>query len=167
MKRRDFLVSSCTSAAGVAVSGSVLAQVKPCPPPTLSVQGGTSANTGCASTTSADADFALRASGSGVVWAHNFLTRAEVDAFRQANNYGNDPTDTHGSTVKFNPNDGIGSGGCLEIIVPTGGIGNGGWWRPMSAIRAGDNGKSVDDAGANGTLPRRAWNPSDPAANYN
>ena len=166
MKRRDFIVNSSAALAGTALTAKALAQVKPCPPPTLSASGGTSANTPCVSATGADADFNVRATGPGVVWAHNFLTRAEVDAFRVASNYGNDPTDTHGSTIKFQPGDGIGSGGCLEVLVPTGGIANGGWWRPMSAIRATDNGKTTDDAGANGTLQRRAWNSSDVTVNY-
>ena len=166
MKRRDFLVTSSAGLAGAALPILCFGQARPCPPPNISVSGGTSANTTC-SAVDADADFAARASGPGVVWAHNFLTRAEVDAFRVAGGYGNDPTDTHGSTVKFLESDGIGSGGCLEITVPTGGIANGGWWRPMSAIRAGDNGLSTADRGANGALPRRAWDPSSPQQNWN
>jgi hypothetical protein len=112
------------------------------------------------------ADWKTRASGPGVVWAHDFSNAAEVNAFRSVSSYGVDPDDTHGSTVKHLASAGPDGNGCLEISVPTGGSASGGWWRPMSAIRANDNGLPTDDLGANGTLPRREWNQDNPAQNW-
>ena len=92
MKRRDFLVTTAAMA-GAAVPVVGLGQSRPCPPPGVSAGGGTSASTACAGP-SAAADWAARIAGAGVVWHHNFDSKAEVDQFRWTGGYsgGNDPT---------------------------------------------------------------------------
>jgi hypothetical protein len=164
MKRRDFLVSSA-GMVGATVSTAATAQSRPCPPGSVRVTGGAAVNTSCGSP-NAELDWIARSTAAGVVWSHDFRSRSEVDQFRVAGGYGNDPTDEHGSTVKHITSDGITGGGCLEINVPTGGIANGGWWRPMSAIRAGDNGKATADLADGGSLPARAWNATRRSENY-
>lgn len=167
MKRRDFLKTSA-GFAGVVLPGLGLSQVKPCPPPTLSAGGGTSVSTPCAAPGNADADWVARSTGPGVVWAHDFRTDAEVNSFRWQGGVGNAPNiaSTDGNCRRIT-SDGITGGGCLEINIPTGGTCASGWWRPMSALAAGGNGKSSDDPAAGGTLPVRAWNPANSGQTYN
>lgn len=165
MKRRDFLLRSASGAAAlfpVLASG----QKKPCAPSPIIVSDGTSAITACVNVT-AEADWIARSTGAGVVWAHDFRSPAEVDQFRWQGAIGNVPILANSDgNCRHITTDGITGGGCLEINIPTGGVSRAGWWRPMSAIRAGDNGKSTDDAAVGGTLPRRAWNSANTNQNY-
>jgi hypothetical protein len=163
MKRRDFLTKSSTGLAGLA--GAAMLPVlgrsaTPCPPPTVSVNGGAAVATGCA-TGNAAQDWAARTTGPGVVWFHNFDTAAEVNNFRFVRGQGTDVS------AKFaNANhcswiaDGFAGGGCVQITMPTGGQSAADWWRPFSALNAGGNGKSVADPAANGTLTRRTYDPT-------
>jgi hypothetical protein len=136
MKRRDFLATAALAGAGVPAL--LRAASRPCPPPTLAVQGGQSVSTPCGNA-NANADWLARSTGPGVMWAHNFDSAAEVGRFR-FDNWGyndvnnNDPT----NTVTWQP-DGFAGGGCVQIAVPTGGTANGGWMRPFQAL-PGDRG---------------------------
>lgn len=70
MKRRDFLVSSAGLAAGtLPLIGKSAAT--PCPPGTVAVAGGTTAQTACSANVGA-ADWPTRSSGPGVVAAYDF-----------------------------------------------------------------------------------------------
>jgi hypothetical protein len=166
MKRRDFLITSA------GLTGSllpVLAYGRPCPPSTLSVEGGTTANTTCTSG-NMEADWRLRSGQDpgnpqpGVVWFHDFRSDAEVNAFRWSAGIGNDPNATGGEAPRLrrNTTDGLASGSCLEVLVGPGGSGQSSyWWRPFSPFVAPGNGKSANDPGAGGTIGARPWNSSD------
>jgi hypothetical protein len=164
MKRRDFLAGS----AGLIGTGIPLiskAQVLPCPPSSLSIDGGTSSNTLCGSAAAdAEADWLSRISGSGVVWFHDFRSEAEVDNFRWSSGIGsgNDPNGAHylAEHVRRITDDGITGGGCLEMLRPAGGGETSAWWRPFSPLAGSGNGKGVDDPAANGTLTVRPYSPS-------
>jgi len=133
----------------------------------LSASGGSTVNTPCAAAGSADADWNLRSTGPGVVWAHDFRSDSEVNAFRWQGSTGNAPSiaNTDGNCRRIT-SDGITGTGCLEINIPTGGTCASGWWRPMSPFRKGDNGKTTDDPGANGTITPRAWNSANTTQTY-
>jgi hypothetical protein len=163
MKRREFLVSS---AAGLVVPALARAQTTPCPPPTLSVDGGATVNTTCSSSTSVEADWIARSTGPGVVWFHDFRSAAEVNAFRWSGGYsgGNDPLakDDTGPRVRHITTDGVTPGGCLEIFRPGGSGAEGTHWiRPFAPLTAPGNGKTANDPAANGTVTVRSWNPTD------
>ena len=105
---------------------------------------------------SAEADWTARSTGAGVVWAHDFRFQAEIDNFRWPNN----PAST-ADAVRWCQTDGAASGKCLEILVPTGGQADDGWWRPFSALQSGTNGngQTAADAADGGTITRRTdWN---------
>jgi hypothetical protein len=106
-------------------------------------------------------DWIARSTGPGVVWAHNFDTAAEVDAFRWQGGIGNVPVlaNSDGNT-RWVSNDGFAGGGCLEINIPGGGLSAAGWIRPFSPLLAGGNGKAANDPGDGGSITRRAWNPN-------
>lgn len=165
MKRRDFLVTTASFAGAAALPGVGFGQTKPCPPPTLSANGGTSVTTGCAST-AGTADWITRSTAAGVVWSHNFDTVNEVNAFRVVANVGNDPTNSSNSTCVWDGADGFAGGGSLNIYLPTGAFSKGYWNRPMSALKAGSNGKTADDPAAAGSLTKRTYNPSNTAADW-
>lgn len=110
------------------------------------------------------ASWADRSSASGVVWAHNFDTATEVDQFRWQGGIGNVTNIASSDGNCRWVDDGFDGGGCCEINIPTGGTCASGWWRPLSALFAGDNGKATDDPAANGTLIRRSF---EPAGNVN
>ncbi len=61
----------------------------------------------------ADGDWAIRAGGAGVVWAHDFRTQSEVDAFRV-------PTGSNPDAVSWVSTDGIGSSKTLQVMIPQG-----------------------------------------------
>jgi hypothetical protein len=126
------------------------------------VSGGSTATTACSNGTE-QADWLARSTGSGVVFAHNFDSPNEVAQFRYSGGYGVDPSGTHGATIAHTT-DGFAGGGSVTITTPSGGHANGGWWRPMARFRAGDNGKTVDDAGAGGTVKLRSWNSGNPGS---
>lgn len=163
MKRRHFLVGSA-GLAGWMIPPLALAQIRPCPPPVLGIQGGQSSSTQCNSD-DAEADWLARVRGSGVVWFHDFRSDAEVNAFRWTGGYGggNDPLakGSGGSHVRRNASDGVTGGGCLEIWHPNGTGGNSHWWRPFSPLTAPGNGKEKDDPGASGSLVAQPYNPTD------
>lgn len=158
MKRRDF-IAGATSSAALFMMNSARAAT-PCPP----VLGGGPAQPCPAG--DLDADWAARTGGPGVVWFHDFRTDAEVDNFRWAGGYGNDPADTYrpGRCIR-NTNDGITGGGCLELIHPVGSSGAPGWWRPFAPLSGAGNGRGQDDPAANGTLQIDSWNPSNRGEN--
>lgn len=91
MKRRQFLISA-------GVTGALLpliarAQSKPCPPAALSVEGGSETRATCA-TGDAEADWLARATGPGVLWAHDFRTESEFNNYLKAS-----PAPYEGSTI--------------------------------------------------------------------
>lgn len=157
MKRRDFLIASA-SLAGAAVPTVVAAQTKPCPPPSVSADGGGSASTQCAAAGDAEADWVRRRTGPGVVWAHDFRSDAEVNRFRWHGGIGNDPDNTGDGNCRRITTDGITGGGCLELDVPTGGRCRGVWLRPFSPLTGATNGLGTDDPAAGGSLARLDWN---------
>ena len=126
MKRRDFLITSAGVTAGTVLSPLALGQTKPCPPSTLSVEGGTSATTGCTPPGDLEADWQLRSGQDssnpqpGVVWFHDFRSDAEVNAFRWSAGVGggNDPNaqGNLASNLRRITTDGMASGACLEIL---------------------------------------------------
>lgn len=157
MKRRDFLVTTATMA-GAAIPVVGLGQSKPCPPPGVSAGGGTTASTTCANPSVA-ADWAARIAGAGVVWYHNFDSKAEVDQFRWTGGYngGNDPNavGSGGNYVTHQPSGGADGGGFMRLIYPLGsaaGRGNSYWHRPFNALTGAGNGRGQDDPGAGGTI---------------
>lgn len=162
MKRRDFLIQSA-GAAGAMMPVFGRAQNAPCPPSTLSVEGGTSATTACGSSL-AEADWIARSRAPGVVWFHDFRLDAEVNNFRWSSGIGsgNDPNGVHSTAryVRRITSDGITGGGCLEMLRPAGGAETSAWWRPFSPLVGSGNGKGVDDPAANGTLTVRSYNPT-------
>src|SRR5512141_945878 len=85
MKRRQFLASSATLA-GALVPVLGRAQSTPCPPPSVSVGGGSSATAACGNTVGS-ADWVTRSTGPGVIWAHDFSDPREVDQFRYCSKY--------------------------------------------------------------------------------
>jgi len=164
MRRREFLAASA-GLAGAFVPA--LGGAKPCSPPLYGpTSGGNNVLTSCGG--NAETDWLARSTAAGVVWAHDFRTAAEVDAFRWQGGIGNVPTlaQSDGNT-RWITSDGITGNGCMEINIPTGGIARAGWWRPMSPLRSGGNGLTRDDAGANGTITPRAWNQNDVSQNGN
>jgi hypothetical protein len=101
-----------------------------------------------------------------VVWAHDFRTAAEVNAFRWSNGYssGNDPLGKgdSGPDCRRITSDGVTGGGCLELYRGVPDPDNevrSYWWRPLSPFQAPGNGKSASDSG-NGIAPR-PWNATD------
>jgi hypothetical protein len=153
MKRREFLIRA-------GLTSVVAPTLTRCSSPLVS-SGQSATISPTAAGGDAKSDWMARSTGPGVVWAHDFSTDAEVNQFRYVGGRGNDPTATDPRTalVRRNPSDGIPSSGgaCLELYRPAGSTDPGAWWRPFSAIRANDNGKSTDDPGANGTVTPRAW----------
>lgn len=164
MKRREFLATSA-GVAGTFLPFIGRAQSKPCPPPELSVSGGTSAAASCLAG-DAEADWIARTTGTGVVWYHDFRSVHEVNNFRWTSGYGTDPNSVGENPTKCRhiSSDGI-TGGCLEIVHPPGADpASGYWWRPFSPIVAGSttgNGRATSDPGAGGSLTAQAWNPQD------
>jgi hypothetical protein len=171
MKRRDFLITS----AGV-TAGSVLSPLafgaKPCPPSTLSVEGGTAVSTTCAAAGDAEADWLLRTGQNsaspqpGVVWFHDFRSDAEVNAFRWTPGYsgGNDPRAVGSSTAALArrvAGGGIGGGDCLELLRRAGTSEGSQWWRPFSPMVGTGNGRGANDPAANGSLTPQAYAATD------
>jgi hypothetical protein len=163
MKRRDFLAKS---AAGIILPLAGRALAAPCPPPSFSIQGGTSATTLCGSSASdAEADWLLRSTGPGVVWFHDFRSAAEVNAFRWSlgRGSGNDPSNLQRpNTCIWQQGDGIASPGCLELFHAAGSAHSEGthWYRPYAPLTAPGNGKTANDPAANGTVPVRSYSPT-------
>jgi len=103
-----------------------------------------------------------------VVWFHDFVTNSEVDQFRWTGGYGNDPSSIapNSANCRRNASDHpTGTGGCLEINIPTGGQAGSNWWRPLSALAAGTsgNGRGVPDPADANSLPIRTYNASSPS----
>ena len=78
MKRREFLQQA--GMAGILFPALARAQSKPCPPSTLQVSGGTTVQTSC--NPASAADWQSRATGPGVLWAHDFSEPDEVAKWR-------------------------------------------------------------------------------------
>jgi hypothetical protein len=155
MKRRDFLTGSA-GLAGALLPMVGRTQSKPCPPPSLGVSGGTSATTGCA-VGGAAADWIARSTGAGVVWHHNFDSKAEVDAFRWTGGYsgGNDPLavgNANAQYVQWVASGGADGGGYMQLTRNSAAMDNNYWWRPFSPLTGASNGRGVDDPAASGTL---------------
>lgn len=134
-------------------------------PATSLIQGTTTAPGGQPSTAAED-DWIARSTGSGVIFAHDFRSAAEVDLFRWTGGYagGNDPLakGVNASRCFWQSADGIpGTGGkCLEQFRPAGSDeASGAWWRIFSPVA--NNGRSVPDPAANGTIPLETWAPTD------
>lgn len=162
MKRRDFLAQSMSMACAMLPG---LALAKPCPPKLLDEQGNPIDSILCG-TGDAEADWQARTNGAGVVWFHDFRTDAEVDNFRWAGGFGNDPDDVArpGQCIR-NTSDGITGGGCLELIYPVGSKSAPGWWRPFTPMSGESNGRGQDDPAAGGSLALVPWDPSNTSEN--
>lgn len=158
MRRREFLIKAGI-AAGLAPE-CARASVE-CPSSSAESQANNASDDECADT-EAQKDWIARSSGPDVVWAHDFGSAAEVSQFRWASGYGNDPGAVRPGSdwVSWGAMDGIPGtrGKCLQILRPAGTNDPGQWIRPFSAIRAGDNGRSVDDAGASGRIAALPFN---------
>jgi hypothetical protein len=109
-------------------------------------------------------DWLARANGQGVSWYQDFETQQEVDQFRWSAGVQNDPGDLssdRAETVRWRDDDGITPGhGCLEIYRPAGSQDPSNWWRQLSALVAGSNGRASDDPAVGGTLTRRTFTPT-------
>ena len=166
MKRRDFL-SASAGLASLTLPGLLRAQSLPCPPVTIGVDGGQPVSTDCTPAT-AELDWQARINGPGVVWYHDFRSATEVNAFRWCNGYvgGNDPqaiannSQAIGANVRWINTDGP-TGACMEILHPVGSKDGMHWWRPFSPLRAGGNGRTLDDPGAVASIARGTWAPTD------
>jgi hypothetical protein len=118
MKRRTFLASS----AGLGLAGVLYpilgrSQGTPCPPSPLSVSGGTSVASAC-NAGDAEADWLVRSTGPGVVWAHDFRDPDEVRAWRYTPNdgLGNVRAD-NGLDVQRHAVSGIGNSGMMVHTI--------------------------------------------------
>ncbi len=137
----------------------------PCAPSPLAVAGGSATSTVCNMAT-AEADWLARSTGTGIVWAHDFRSDAEVNNFRWTGGFGsgNDPNGVGHATAgdcRRITTDGIGSSGCLEIVRRAGtGECQASWWRPFVPVTAPGNGKTTNDPGANGTIAPLSYNPT-------
>lgn len=170
MKRREFLISSATLT-GTMLPGVSMGQVRPCPPPGISVDAGSIAPTAC-SPVDAEADWLLRTGQNpanpqpGVVWFHDFRSDAEVNNFRWTPSYsgGNDPRGVgspRATLTRRITTDGVTGGGCLEILRPAGTAEGSHWWRPFSPLTGSGNGRGSDDPGAAGILTRQQYQATD------
>jgi hypothetical protein len=175
MKRRDFLMTTSAGLAGTTLPRWGFGAVKPCPPPTVSVDGGAPVSTPCGGSVTQASDWLARSTGPGVVWAHNFEYASEVSQFRNSNNYGIDPSGQNATNVTWVSTDGFAGGGCVQVNVPSGSTTGDAWWRPFSALKAGQpgssggvgNGLPYNDPAANGTLSVNSYDSSAPSVNYN
>ena len=162
MKRRDFLATTVSSAGLLVPEWARSAPA--CAPPVLTPSGGgTAATTPCGSST-AEADWTSRSTGAGVVWAHDFRTDAEVNAYRWTSGYGsgNDPNAAgHATAANCRRLAGDGpTGNCLEILRRAGtGECESVWWRPFAPCTAPGNGLTANDRAANGTIPLLNYTP--------
>lgn len=170
MKRRDFLITSA-SLTGSLLPPLAFGQSRPCPPPALSVDGGTSANTPCVAG-DAEADWLLRTGQNsaspqpGIVWFHDFRSDAEVNNFRWTPGYsgGNDPRAVGSAAAGLTrriTTDGVTGGGCLEILRRAGSTDGSHWWRPFSPLVGSGNGRGANDPGADGSLTRQSYQATD------
>lgn len=110
-------------------------------------------------------DWVNRSTAAGVVWAHDFRTDAEVNAFRWTSSHGsgNDPnavghataTDCHRLST-----DGP-TGNCLEIIRRAGtqeceSV----WWRPFVPCSSPGNGLGANDLADGGAISVHTYTPT-------
>jgi len=179
MKRRDFLIK-----AGLvgAIAPQAARALIPCPPPKLSAGNGKSVTTPC-TPLSAQQDWQARISAPGVVWYHNFDTVNELHAFLWSQASGSNPSasdnNNNGQTslsVVGPGNDGPAGGlfPYLSDFRPSGNYqagvsesspdNNCVWWRPYSPMPAMtgtvlNNGKTVPDPAAGGSVTLRTWDP--------
>ncbi len=165
MKRRDFLAGATAGMAGAILPLQGRAQTRPCPPATLSVDGGTSSSTQCVAAGDAEADWQRRISGAGVVWFHDFRSDAEVNNFRWSPGHGsgNDPQarGANASWCRRITTDGVTAGSCLEIYRAAGTQDAPHWWRPFSALSAPGNGRGSADPAAGGQVQVQQYSPTD------
>jgi hypothetical protein len=131
------------------------------------VEGGQSVSSAC-SAVDALADWQFRTgqksgnpNADGVVWFHDFESRAEVDQFRWTQQHQNDPADTgpRPNSVRWRGDDGV-TNGCLEIWREPGSTDPSNWWRQFSPLDAQSNGRGVADPGAGGTIARKSFRPT-------
>src|SRR5262249_38091603 len=158
MDRRGFIKSGAGVVGGLLTGFEAEAQVKPCPPPSVSIDQGPGVSTSC--NVAPAADWQTRISGPDVVWYHNFDTAAEVNQFRWAGGYGrgNDPllrAPNAATVLAWQPSGGADGGGYMRMFRPAGtGIADSYvWWRQLSPLTGASNGRGVDDPGASGTIP--------------
>lgn len=169
MCRRRFGAYSA-AVLGLLVAGISAAQTVPCPPVLNDSAGNPIAGPGVCNTEN-EQDWQTRIAGPGVVWYHNFASKAEVDQFREDGDLSYVPDDgnpttaslgTSQNSVIWNSTDGLSGGGCLEIIRFAGSKDSRNWYRPMSPLSSPGNGRSSDDPAANGAIPLDAdgaWGP--------
>lgn len=105
-------------------------------------------------------DFNTRVSNPNVIWAHNWDTAAEVDAFRLAGDQTNDPSSTYrpsqAVTVAWDTTDKLSGSGCMRITNPAGSAEGGNWGRPFNPLTGTGVGQNP---AANGSIPKFAWAP--------
>jgi hypothetical protein len=114
---------------------------------------------GTTAPSTADADWAARSTGPGVLWSHDFSRIEEIRAFAWENVIGGNPNLT-GNTLRQGTGDPTAgySGTYAEIFRNTGSVDGTEWWRPFNPINAGGNGKLTNDLAANGTVARITLN---------
>lgn len=159
MKRRQFLMTSAAGLAGVAIPKFSLGETRPCPPPSIAAEGGTSSTT-TSCTQGGEADWVARTSGAGVVWFHDFRNAAEVDNFRWRGGQGDDPNNTGDGSVRHITTDGVNGAGCLEVFTAAGTQANCVWWRPLSPLTGSGNGRGANDPGAAGSIDVQSFTPN-------
>jgi hypothetical protein len=160
LKRRDFLIKAGLTGVGLPV---LARAALPCPPPSVSVSGGTSATTPC-TVGNAMSDWLARIGGPGVVWYNGFESDAEMNLYRWASAAnGNDPNATAPDAHKLARGTTGGPGGTFPYISITRPAGAAEvdtvWWRPFSPLTGASNGRGVDDPAAGGTIPLQTWAP--------
>lgn len=96
MKRREFVIASA-GLGGALFHKLALAQLRPCPPPLLGVEGGQSVQTSCASL-DADADWNQRSTAAGVFYRNNFTYSNRTESALITNNAGLRSTTWGGSS---------------------------------------------------------------------
>lgn len=114
MKRREF-IKTTFGVTGSLFSG-LAAAARPCPPASARVSGGTEAQSSCIAPGDLEADWLVRSRGSGVVWAHDFRTDAEVDNFVKSPNGLEVGVHDKSMMAHRTAQDGITGGGCLEVL---------------------------------------------------
>ena len=146
MKRRNFLVGGGFLASALPLIGRA---ATPCPPPNVTVSGGSAVNTSCSATTPL-ADWQARVGASGVLWAQRFRSVTDISDYTGGVPYAP-------QFQQFIAGEGIIAGdGALRQFVPANTAGAGRWGRPMQPMPGDINQPSVP------TRPRvpttQSWN---------
>ncbi|MGE0436448.1 MAG: hypothetical protein AB7G76_03595 [Steroidobacteraceae bacterium] len=116
--------------AGAILPGLAWSQSAPCPPPTMGISGGSTANTAC-NASSAAADWAARSTGAGVVWATDFSeSPGAIEKFILRSN------GTPASWTSLDTSEGIQGRGAMRQYCGAGARNGHKWPRPFSPFPA-------------------------------